>query len=154
MQRTPVPLSSAATDSLKVTTHAFAALYVPRGTNAATDATLITDPLPRNTIPGRAACVSRITARTCTSIIRSSSSGVLSRNERAKPKPALLTRMSIGRSPSPSRASTAARPSTVARSALSVSTRTAGAASPSTEPRNSPAAASSRSWSRATSTRS
>lgn len=55
------------------TTHALDAPYVPRGTNAATEATLTTPPRPRSRIPAAAAEVSRSTASQCTFSIFSSS---------------------------------------------------------------------------------
>ncbi len=73
ISRTPVPARSLAAPWVNCTTHAFDAPYVPRGTKAATDATLTTPPRPRSRIAPVAALVSRSTASQCTLSIFSSS---------------------------------------------------------------------------------
>lgn len=61
---------------MNCTTHAFDAPYVPRGTNAAVEATFTTPPRPRSRIASTAADVSRSTASQWTlSIVSSSDMG-------------------------------------------------------------------------------
>lgn len=147
ISRTPLPARSRAAPWVNCTTHALLAPYVPRGTKAATEATLTTPPRRRSRMPVTAAEVSRSTASQCTFSIASSSAMGTSRNSPLLPKPALLTSRSTGCLRSPSRSSTAAMPSSVARSATSTPT--------STPCRSCSSAAWSRSFSslRATSTR-
>ena len=71
-----VPSSSRASDSLNTVHHDFAAEYVPPAIHAATLLTLMMVPPRRATMPGTAACVSRITAVTSTSSSRCSSSAM------------------------------------------------------------------------------
>lgn len=79
ISRTPLPARSLAAPCVNCTTHAFEAPYVPRGTNAATDATFTTPPRPRSRIASVAADVSRSTASQCTLSIFSSSAMETSR---------------------------------------------------------------------------
>lgn len=73
ISRTPLPARSRAAPCVNCTTHALDAPYVPRGTNAATDATLTTPPRPRSRMASVAADVNRRTASQCTLSMVSSS---------------------------------------------------------------------------------
>ncbi|CAM5506693.1 60 kDa chaperonin [Streptomyces avidinii] len=79
ISRTPDPPRSRAAPWVNCTTQALLAPYVPRGTKAATEATLITPPRPRERIDAVAAEVSRRTASMCTFSMVSSSAMETSR---------------------------------------------------------------------------
>src|SRR4051794_29232624 len=76
---TPYGAASSAAALLRDSTNAFVAAYVPRGTQAATDDTLMIEPVPRETMATSAVRVSVITAWALTSNIASSTAGSASR---------------------------------------------------------------------------
>ncbi|MCW2958440.1 MAG: hypothetical protein JWP18_1243 [Solirubrobacterales bacterium] len=91
---TPVPASSACSDSLKVCTNDFVAAYVAKpgkGWKAATLATFRIAPAPRSTIGHRKAPVSSWRASTLRRTICCSRSSGRPSNRPKEPKPALLT---------------------------------------------------------------